>query len=91
MPYQSLSSVCDPFSSAYSAPNDWVMKPSKEGGGNNIWEEEMCSKLRELEGKDERGSFVLMQRLKPPSYKNRLVYVLENCISENATYSQRPA
>ena len=49
------------------------MKPSREGGGNNIWEEEMLEKLTQLHDSDEREAFVLMQRLNAPHVPNRLL------------------
>ena len=57
--------------SAFDDPEGWVLKPSREGGGNNVWDEEMLRTLTELEGQQKREAFVLMQRLKPPHIQNR--------------------
>jgi len=58
---------------AFDDPRGWVLKPSREGGGNNIWEEEMLEKLTQLHDSEEREAFVLMQRLNPPHVPNRVV------------------
>lgn len=58
---------------AFDDPRGWVLKPSREGGGNNIWEEEMLEKLTQLHDSDEREAFVLMQRLNAPHVPNRVV------------------
>ena len=60
---------------AFDDPQGWVLKPSREGGGNNIWEDDMLKKLTELKGCKEREAFILMQRLKPPHVPNRLLSV----------------
>ena len=58
---------------ALDNPAAWVLKPSREGGGNNYWEEEMVEKLTELADSPAREAFVLMQRLTPPRVPNRFI------------------
>ncbi|KAL5269699.1 hypothetical protein ACHWQZ_G003233 [Mnemiopsis leidyi] len=58
---------------AFDNPKGWVLKPSREGGGNNIWDEDMVKKLTELHNSAEREAYVLMQRLTPPLVPNRAV------------------
>jgi len=50
---------------ALSHPGDFVLKPQREGGGNNLYGEEMVKMLSERPV-EERGAFILMERIKPP-------------------------
>ena len=68
---------------AYDDPMGWVLKPSREGGGNNIWEGEMVDKLKELHDSEEREVFVLMQRLNPPHVPNRLLNLINGVLLGN--------
>ena len=46
-------------------PCGWVLKPQREGGGNNFYSEELRAKLRE--GSDEDlADLILMERILPP-------------------------
>ena len=56
---------------AFDSPQGWVLKPSREGGGNNFWDDEMLEKLKELEGSEKREAYVLMEKLRPPHIPNR--------------------
>ena len=48
---------------AISRPDDYVLKPQREGGGNNIYGQE----VREyLESGTDLSSYILMQRIRPP-------------------------
>merc|ERR1712232_1370702 len=49
---------------AIAAPDGFVMKPQREGGGNNFYGATVAEKLREL-SLDERGAYILMQRIEP--------------------------
>jgi hypothetical protein len=49
---------------AQACPEDYVLKPQREGGGNNLYGEELRARL--AEGGDGLAAFVLMQRIKPP-------------------------
>nr|VZI01565.1 unnamed protein product [Spirometra erinaceieuropaei] len=53
-------------------PTNYVLKPQREGGGNNIFGDAICEKLRSILGKPEANTFILMQRLQPP--------LVENCV-----------
>lgn len=50
-------------------PTDFVLKPQREGGGNNIYGEEVLKKLEEM-SQEEKAAHVLMQRIRPPHGRN---------------------
>ena len=54
-------------------PAEYVLKPQREGGGNNIWDEEMKEKLISLKGDPARAQFILMKKIRPPIRKNKFV------------------
>ena len=48
---------------AQEQPDLFVLKPQREGGGNNLYGEEMLEKLRQRKG---LAAYILMQRIRPP-------------------------
>ncbi|CAI5484933.1 unnamed protein product [Closterium sp. Yama58-4] len=63
---------------AIQEPSEFVLKPQREGGGNNIYDEEITRKLTELTeageaGRQELAAFILMQRLFPPVHRSVLI------------------
>uniref|UniRef100_A0A914H704 Glutathione synthetase n=1 Tax=Globodera rostochiensis TaxID=31243 RepID=A0A914H704_GLORO len=75
---------------AIENPDNYVLKPSEEGGGNNFWGEEISQKLRTFDP-SERAAHILMQRLYPMPMKNFLVrpfkpVKLEEVVSELSIY-----
>lgn len=46
-------------------PEVFVMKPQREGGGNNIYGIDIPDKLKEM-SEEERSSFIVMDRIFPP-------------------------
>jgi glutathione synthase len=56
---------------AIENPHDYVMKPQKEGGGNNFFDEDIPKLLNKmLENPDEAGellTYLIMERINPPS------------------------
>jgi glutathione synthase len=46
-------------------PTGYVLKPQREGGGNNLYGSALQTKLK-TGGAEELRAFVLMQRLFPP-------------------------
>jgi glutathione synthase len=48
---------------AIANPDKYVLKPQREGGGNNLYGEALKQKLQEGEG---LAAYILMQRLFPP-------------------------
>ena len=49
---------------AIDNPTHWVLKPQREGGGNNMYGQDMISALETLD-KDELSQFVLMEKMIP--------------------------
>ena len=48
---------------AQEQPDLFVLKPQREGGGNNLYGEGMLEKLRQRKG---LAAYILMQRIRPP-------------------------
>jgi len=48
-------------------PELYVLKPQREGGGNNHYGQDAAAKLREL-SPSERGAYILMQRILPRTH-----------------------
>jgi glutathione synthase len=53
-------------------PNDYVLKPQREGGGNNIYGANVCSTLQDL-NEEEISAYILMERILPSSQDSFLV------------------
>jgi hypothetical protein len=49
---------------AVSDPNGYVLKPQREGGGNNFYKQEMTRRLRDMPA-EELSAFILMERICP--------------------------
>lgn len=54
-------------------PNPYVMKPQREGGGNNLYGEEIKPFLESIKDTDERNAYIIMDRICPPLSKNYMV------------------
>lgn len=52
------------IAAALASPDDYVLKPQREGGGNNLYGAALAARLEE--GGEGLAAFVLMQRIKPP-------------------------
>ncbi len=52
---------------ALARPGDFVLKPQREGGGNNLYDGELVEALRRLTP-EERGAYILMEKIKPPPF-----------------------
>ena len=44
-------------------PDDYVLKPQREGGGNNLYGDQLQQRLRDPKG---LAAYILMQRIRPP-------------------------
>ena len=55
---------------AIEHPENYVLKPQREGGGNNIYGEELA---RKLQSGDPLGALILMQRILPPEHTALMV------------------
>lgn len=72
---------------ALAEPDDYVLKPQREGGGNNLYGDAMVAKLKEGKG---LASYILMQRIRPPVNQSILIRkgqaVREATLSELGIY-----
>lgn len=55
---------------AIANPDNYVLKPQREGGGNNLYGAEMAERLQ---SKQDLGALVLMQRILPPQHTVTMV------------------
>lgn len=65
---------------ALEHPEDYVLKPQREGGGNNLWGPAMQEVLRRADFQGELPAYILMERFHPPrqpSIMMRLGQLLE--------------
>ena len=65
--------VAEVLARAEAAPDDFVLKPQREGGGNNLYGPELAARLRERKG---LAAFILMQRIRPPVNMCALLHML---------------
>jgi len=54
---------------AIANPHDFVLKPQKEGGGNNFFDEELKAYLQDPSKRDELSTYIIMERINPPTIK----------------------
>jgi glutathione synthase len=66
-------------------PDNFVLKPQREGGGNNFWGKDLVRVLGSATLK-QRKAYILMERIFPQEHRNILMrggaYAVENCVSE---------
>ncbi len=48
---------------AEASPDDYVLKPQREGGGNNLYGAQIMQRLQQRTG---LAAYILMQRIRPP-------------------------
>jgi len=61
------------FQRAMENPNRYVLKPQREGGGNNVYGDDIRPFLKEIENSEERNAYILMDRIQPPVTTNYMV------------------
>ena len=54
-------------------PEKYVLKPQREGGGNNIYGKDIVPFLSNLKDDNERNAYILMDRINPPITTNYVV------------------
>uniref|UniRef100_A0A3Q2V1B5 Glutathione synthetase n=1 Tax=Haplochromis burtoni TaxID=8153 RepID=A0A3Q2V1B5_HAPBU len=74
-------------SMALAAPERFVLKPQREGGGNNIYGSEICQVLEQVKESTERTAYILMDKIHPTPVRNYLMrqgspLKISNCLSE---------
>lgn len=57
---------------ALEQPERYVLKPQREGGGNNIYKENIPGFLEKLD-KADWAAYILMELIEPPTYRNSIV------------------
>lgn len=55
---------------AMQYPDRYVIKPQREGGGNNTFGEDIPELLKKIKETDERQGYVMMDIIRPPSVMN---------------------
>lgn len=51
-------------------PDRYVLKPQREGGGNNLYGSDVKKALELMKDKPERTAWILMDRIHPPLQRN---------------------
>lgn len=54
-------------------PERFVLKPQREGGGNNVYGEDVAVQLEAMKNSKERTAWILMDRIRPPLQENYLL------------------
>ncbi|XP_011315519.1 glutathione synthetase [Fopius arisanus] len=54
-------------------PEKYVLKPQREGGGNNVYGLDVKSKLEAMRNSKERTAWILMELIKTPIHRNYLI------------------
>ncbi|XP_029292458.1 glutathione synthetase [Cottoperca gobio] len=72
---------------ALAAPDRFVLKPQREGGGNNIYGSQICQVLQGVKASTERTAYILMDKIHPTPVRNYLLrrdapLQISNCLSE---------
>ena len=57
---------------AFEDSQNYVLKPQREGGGNNVYKENIPPFLNSIDEKD-WGAYILMELIHPPSHKNTII------------------
>lgn len=57
---------------AMKNPENYVMKPQREGGGNNIYGSDIPGRLQQM-GETERSAYILMERIFPPISRSYMI------------------
>lgn len=60
---------------ALDDPGKYVLKPQREGGGNNMYDGDLVNELKRITDPAERSQYILMERVRPPVVKNYIVHV----------------
>lgn len=69
---QNLPENTPALEAALKNPEQWVLKPQREGGGHNHFDLDMVEMLKKLRPEEQRA-YVLMRRLRPPAHPAQLV------------------
>ncbi len=71
-------------------PDSWVLKPHREGGGNNFFGDELVSKLQDM-SQAQGAAYILMEKIRQPAFDSvRLVEghpIAGRCVTELGFFS----
>ncbi len=70
---------------AIQSPGDFVLKPQREGGGNNFYDQDIVKMLESL-NPEERKAYILMERIKTPVENS--VLIVDQVTEETHTVSE---
>lgn len=56
----------------FENPDNFILKPQREGGGNNVYGKDIPNVLKSLDEKD-WGLYILMEMIKAPTYQNTII------------------
>lgn len=62
---------------AIREPHRFVLKPQREGGGNNVYNDEIKTRLDSMKDSQERTAWILMDRIYPALQTNHLIRAAE--------------
>ena len=54
-------------------PDNFVLKPNREGGGNNFYGQELATKLNQVRGTSRAQEYILMELIQPVLQDNFLI------------------
>src|SRR5271156_5257109 len=58
---------------AFSSPESYVLKPQREGGGNNIYRSSIPGFLKSLPNESHYNAYILMELIQPPPLSNSII------------------
>ena len=61
------------YEAVMANPEKFVLKPQREGGGNNIYGQDIVPFLKNMKDPKERNAYILMDRITPPITKNYVI------------------
>ena len=61
------------YEAAMVSPENYVLKPQREGGGNNVYGADIKPFLEGIKDSEERNAYILMDRIKPTITTNYMV------------------
>ncbi|XP_049763451.1 glutathione synthetase-like isoform X1 [Schistocerca cancellata] len=67
---------------AIANPERYVLKPQREGGGNNVYGQKIREVVEKMKSSKERTAWILMERIAPPVQKNYIVRPGQNNLPE---------
>ena len=58
---------------AFENPEKYVLKPQREGGGNNIYRSDIPGFLKSLPNESHYNAYILMELIQPPQLSNSII------------------